>query len=284
MTDKGLISLVERENVLSLLDHGKRADGRKFNEFRKIAIIPEYVTKAEGSAIVKIGKTKVIAGVKAQIGEPYPDTPDSGVVTTTVELVPIASPHFESGPPRGDAIELARVADRAIRESECVSGDQLVVKTGKFVWILFIDIYVLDHDGNLFDACALAALSALNNTKIPETKITKNDDGDEIVELLDKNKELKLVKQPITCTFAKIGDNIIVDPDLKEEGIQDARLTLAYTEDDKVCATQKGENGYFTTEEIKKCLDDGLEITKKIRKNLKSWTDPKNNPWSEAQD
>ena len=94
MANTNLISLVEKEHIVSLLDHGKRTDGRAFNEFRKISIIPGYVVKAEGSAIVKIGRTKVIAGVKAQLGTPFPDTPDSGVVTTTVELVPIDSPLF----------------------------------------------------------------------------------------------------------------------------------------------------------------------------------------------
>ncbi|NHK31246.1 MAG: RNA-binding protein, partial [Asgard group archaeon] len=36
MGNTGLISVVEREHILSLLDHGKRNDGRKFDEFRKI--------------------------------------------------------------------------------------------------------------------------------------------------------------------------------------------------------------------------------------------------------
>ena len=108
MGNKGLISIVEHEHIVSLLDHGKRTDGRAFDEYREIKIIPDYVPKAEGSAIAKIGRTKVIAGVKAQLGDPYPDTPDQGVVTATVELIPIGSPDFESGPPRDNAIEVSR--------------------------------------------------------------------------------------------------------------------------------------------------------------------------------
>jgi exosome complex component RRP42 len=279
--NKPLISFVEREHVLSLLDHGKRADGRAFDEYREIKIIPNYIEKAEGSAIVKIGKSKVICGVKTQLGEPYPDSPDSGVVTATVETTPIASPNYESGPPRGPAIELARVTDRAIRESNAVNNDQLVVKSGKSVWIIFLDMYILDHDGNLFDALELAAISALMNTKLPDTKIVKNDDGIEEVEILETSKPLKMDDTPISCTFAKIGDNIIVDPILKEEGIQDARITFAFNEKGEICSTQKGESGYFSIEELKKCIDIAAEKTKEIRSHLKDWTNPEGNPWKE---
>ena len=281
MADTNLISLVEKEHIQSLLDHGKRTDGRVFDEFRKITIIPGYVPKAEGSAIVKIGRTKVIAGVKAQIGSPFPDTPDSGVVTTTVELVPIASPIFESGPPRAKAIELARVTDRAIRESKCVNNDSLVIISGKKVWIIFIDLYVLDHDGNLFDACNIAAVAALMNAQLPDFKIVTDEEGNEDVELLETTHPLKLDYIPVSCTFGKIGKHIIVDPVLKEEGIEDARITFAFRDDGKICATQKGENGTFTVEELKKSIDIASERTKEIRSNLDKITDANAYPWSE---
>jgi exosome complex component RRP42 len=276
-----LISVVEREHILSLLDHGKRNDGRKFDEFRKISIVPDFIPKAEGSAVAKIGRTKVIAGIKLQLGEPFPDTPESGVVTTTVERIPIASPDFESGPPREDAIELARVTDRAIREARAVNQGELVVIPGKKVWILFIDIYVLDYDGNLFDACVLASISALMKTQIPETRIIKNDKGEEEVELLETTKPLKLDHIPISCTFSKIGKNLIVDPSLKEEGIQDTRVTFAFTENNEICATQKGGSGSFTLDEVKKCIDIASERTKEIRSKLNSFTDAKGYPWAE---
>lgn len=282
MTKKGLISVVERDHVVSLLDHNKRSDARAFDEYRKITIIPDYIQKAEGSAIVKLGQTKVIVGVKAQLGEPYPDTPNSGVVTTSVELIPIASPIFESGPPRERAIELARVTDRPIRESGAVNLEGLAVIPGKKVWILFIDIYILDHDGNLFDACELAAITALKNTRIPEIEVVEKEDGSEEIKYLDSTRPLQMKHEPISCTFSKIGDNIIIDPALDEELVEDARLTLSFTEEGKICSTQKGESGVFTQEEIFKCIEIAAEKTKEIRTHLDEWTDKEGNPWSEA--
>ena len=72
------------------------------------------IEKAEGSARVLLGKTEVLVGVKVETGEPFPDTPNEGVLTVNAELVPIASPNFEAGPPNEDSIELARVVDRGI--------------------------------------------------------------------------------------------------------------------------------------------------------------------------
>jgi len=108
---------IKRDYLANLAENGKRADGRKFDEFRNIEIETNIISKAEGSARVKIGNTQVVTGIKIGIGEPYDDSPDSGVMVTAAELIPLASPDFESGPPRENAIELARVVDRGIRES-----------------------------------------------------------------------------------------------------------------------------------------------------------------------
>jgi len=63
----------------------------------------ESLRKTEGSALVKIGDTEVIAGVKMSIDKPYEDTPDQGNLIVNVELLPLASPTFEPGPPDENA-------------------------------------------------------------------------------------------------------------------------------------------------------------------------------------
>ena len=137
---------IKRDYLSKIAKQGRRADGRKFDEFRKIEIETGYITKAEGSARVKIGNTQVVTGIKMDIGEPYPDSPESGVLTTAAELIPLASPDFEAGPPQADAIELARVVDRGVRESEVVELDKLCLESGEKVWIVFIDIYPMNNE------------------------------------------------------------------------------------------------------------------------------------------
>ena len=58
--------------------------------------------------------------------------------------------------------------------SGCISTEQLVLKEGQ-AWKLFLDIYVLDADGAIFDVCLLAALAALLALKLPSAEI--NEDG-----------------------------------------------------------------------------------------------------------
>ena len=93
-----VVPSIKKDYLSKLAEQGKRADGRKFDEYRKIQIETNVVSKAEGSAKVKIGNTQVLTGIKMDVGEPYPDSPDSGVLTTAAELVPLASPDFEAGP------------------------------------------------------------------------------------------------------------------------------------------------------------------------------------------
>src|SRR2546421_295990 len=141
--------------------------------------------------------------------EPEPDTPNTGVLSTSVELIPMASPTFEAGPPRPDAIELARVVDRGIRESKMVNMEKLCITPKEKVWILFIDIHVLDFDGNLFDACSYAAVSALASTIAPAKGQGLGDDF-----------PLPIEHWPVSVTTAKIKDLLLVDPSLDEERLK----------------------------------------------------------------
>jgi len=252
-----IIPSIKRDFLVKLAEDGKRADGRKFDEFRNIEIEVNVISKAEGSAKVKIGNTQVLAGIKMDIGEPYPDTPDSGVMITAAELIPLASPDFESGPPRENAIELARVVDRGIRESEVIEVDKLCVVPGEKVWLVFIDIHVLDYDGNLFDAASLAALAALLTTKVPAERFE-----------LGADYPLPLKEPPISCTSVKYNGVVVMDPSLDEEAIAEARLTIATDKNGDIRAMQKGLNGSFNLDEIKKIIKTSLDNGRKIQELL----------------
>ena len=152
-----VISEIKRDHIMNLLAKGTRTDGRSPTDIRKIEIVTDCIESADGSARVKLGNTEVIAGIKIIPGSPFPDTPRSGVLTTGAELIPMAHQSFESGPPGEDAIELARVVDRGIRESGMVDVEKLCIVPGEEVWMCFVDIYALDYDGNLFDAHNLHA-------------------------------------------------------------------------------------------------------------------------------
>ncbi|MEW6069448.1 MAG: RNA-binding protein, partial [Candidatus Thermoplasmatota archaeon] len=129
------ISELKKDYLYELAENGKRADGRKFDDYRKILVERSIIANAEGSARVKLGNTDVLVGVKIEPGEPYLDSPEKGVLTVSAELVPIASPAFESGPPSPEAIELARVVDRGIRESDSINLAKLCITPKEKVWV-----------------------------------------------------------------------------------------------------------------------------------------------------
>ncbi|MGC8679505.1 MAG: exosome complex protein Rrp42, partial [Fervidicoccaceae archaeon] len=147
-----LVPKIQKETIVSLLEVGKRADGRGLEDIRKISIVPDYIGKSDGSALVYLGDTLVLVGVKIEPGSPYPDTPDEGVLMINAEFVPLASPLFEPGPPDENAYELARIIDRSYREIKAIELKDLVIIPGQKVLVLWNDIYVLNHSGNLIDA------------------------------------------------------------------------------------------------------------------------------------
>ena len=252
-----------KDYISSLISKNIRIDGRSLLDYRKPIKIELNVSKnAEGSARVIMGETEVIAGVKMNIGEPFPDTPDEGVLMVGAELLPLSSPEFEPGPPNPQATELARVIDRGIRESGMIDVKKLCIKKGELVWMVFLDIYTINDDGNLIDASALASVVALRNTVLPKIE------GDKVLFGEHTKEKLPLKKAPLTCTLVKIKDKIIVDPSLKEEKVMDARLSVAVSENNEINALQKGGDKGISIEDIEKMFDNATEKTKELRKHL----------------
>ena len=258
-----LVTRVRQKQIGQLIDAGKRLDGRGLYDYREIKLEQGLIEKAEGSARVLLGKTEVLVGTKVETGQPFPDTPNEGVQTVNAELVPLASPTFEPGPPDENSIELARIVDRGIRESKAIDVEKLCIEPGKNVFVVFVDVWVLNHDGNLIDASALAAVAALLNTKMPNYEIK---DGE--VKIKPGYIPLPLKSRPITVTLGKINDKLIVDPWLEEEQIMDARISMAINDEGNICAIQKGGAGYFTPQQIVEATKIAQEKAAEIRKKL----------------
>jgi exosome complex component RRP42 len=239
------VSRIRQKQIAQLIATGKRLDGRGLNDYRPIQIERGIIERAEGSARVRLGKTEVLVGVKIETGEPFADRPNDGVLAVNSEFVPLASPEFEAGPPGEESIELARVVDRGIRESKAIDLEKLCMIPGKTVLAVFVDIYVLNHDGNLIDASALAALSALMNTKVFKYEV---EDGE--VKKKPGLIALPMKNFPVSVTFANINGKLVVDPWIDEEQVMDGRLTITFEKDGNICAIQKGEKGALTVQQI----------------------------------
>ena len=142
------VDQLKKNKILELLEQGKRIDGRAFDEPRELRIEVGVIPKANGSARIFLGDTEVVTGVKVQPDRPFPDMGDKGIFICTAEILPLAHPDIETGPPGPEVIELARVVDRGIRESGMIDLSQLVLQKDKSVIGVFADnrmISVLSH-------------------------------------------------------------------------------------------------------------------------------------------
>ena len=251
-----------------MLTDRKRIDGRAFDEVRELSIDTGVIPKAEGSARARLGDTEVVAGVKVQPERPFPDTGDQGMLICTAEILPVAHPSVETGPPQPPVIELARVTDRGIRESKMLDMKQLVLEKDKSVIGIFCDNAVTDHDGNLFDACSYATTAAINSCKIPKYEMK----DDVPVKIENEFTVPPTTTLPVSVTMAKIGEYVIVDPNLDEWSIMDARITITTNSDGNVVALQKGGYDGFTQDELVKCAEISVKVGSKIREIIKQST------------
>lgn len=253
---------LKASTLVSMIKKGIRSSGRGLMDYRTIDIVPGYVRNADGSALVRLGNTVVVAGIKLEVGSPYPDTPGEGALVVNAEFMPTASPTFEPGPPDENAIELARIIDRSLRELKVIDMSKLAIIPGKRVWVVYIDIYVLDHDGNLIDASSIATFAALMNTYLPKVEV--EDSGNIKIDRNTKASPLPISNKVVTLTIAKAENVLFVDPDLDEESVAETKLVVAVSGDGRIAGLQKSGSGGLTESEIMAALDIALKTGEKL--------------------
>lgn len=256
-------TIMNSATIQQLAAQEKRLDMRGLTQYRDpISVELNISGTAEGSCRVQIGETVVFAGVKLSLEKPYDDTPNEGGIMINVELSAMSNKRHESGPPAIEAIELARVTDRGIRESKAIDFSKLCVTKGEKVWFVIIDVVSVNDAGNLFDACSLAVMSALKSARFPAVKDgkidykTKTDEG------------LPITKIPIGVSVFRVGGKLMADPTQQEIEASDARLSVASCEDGMISAMQKGGVGVLTPKDVEQMVDLTIEKANMLREKL----------------
>ncbi|KAG8973290.1 hypothetical protein FRB90_009966, partial [Tulasnella sp. 427] len=62
------------------LAEGIRPDGRECTTWRDVNLNAGSISTAEGSALVRLGNTTIVCGIKAEIAEPDLDRPEHGFI------------------------------------------------------------------------------------------------------------------------------------------------------------------------------------------------------------
>ncbi|KAK7447062.1 hypothetical protein VKT23_014274 [Stygiomarasmius scandens] len=229
------------------LAEGVRPDGRNLEEWRTIELNVGSISTANGSALVKLGQTTIVCGVKAEIAEPELDCEDEGFLVPNIDLPALCSPKFKPGPPSEEAQVLSERLNEALFEgpSSIISRKSLCIEPGKAVWVLYIDATVINYDGNAFDAAVLAMVCALRNATLPyatynpETNRTictrPNTNPEKPAKQLKLEMDKGRLKQPMSFSFGVVHYNapdtdprplILPDPTSFEEPLLETTLTV----------------------------------------------------------
>ncbi|KAI0044472.1 hypothetical protein FA95DRAFT_1583740 [Auriscalpium vulgare] len=229
-----------------------RPDGREFDDFRDLSVVLGSVSTADGSALVRLGETTIVCGVKAEIAEPDLDRPEEGFLVPNLDLPAMCSPKFKPGPPSEEAQVLSDRLNDIIVSSGILPISSLVIHPGKAVWVLYVDATCINYDGNAFDAALVAMVAALKNTTLP--KATFNEDTGRTTCSRRTRTPLALARLPVAYSFGVFDSKfVLADPTAFEEPLLDTTISVVL--DDRGALLSTAQVGVGMLEDGEDALD-----------------------------
>ncbi|CAN6656713.1 exosome complex component Rrp45p [Trichomonascus vanleenenianus] len=276
------ISTNEQNFLLSLLDEGLRIDERNFEDFRDADI---QFGDSLGHVEVKLGNTRLVVRVSAEVAKPYEDRPYEGLFLITTDISAMASPLFENGRQSEDEMLVTRLIEKAIRRSNALDLESLVIVAGKSCWMIRADVHYLGYDGGFVDATCIGVIAALMHFKVPDISI----DGDKtIIHSVEERAPvpLSILHVPICVTFSffkldkKNEDGevttkeiVLVDSTAREEALRHSEMTITINKNRDICQIAKPGGQQIEAITIMRCANVAYNIavnlTALIHKRLK---------------
>ena len=234
-----------------------RVDGRSPDQMRPVRITPGFISQAEGSVLIEVGKTRVIC--TATVEETVPQFlrgTNKGWITCEYSMIPRATntrtPRESSiGKKSGRTQEIQRLIGRALRAST-----ELEKLGERQIWI---DCDVIEADGGTRTASITGAFIALSQA----------------IEGLVASK--KLAGSPIRSNVAAISAGIIkgvpmLDLNYAEDSSADVDFNIVMTDRDEFVEIQgTAERFPFSAGALNELLDLGrrgirdlIDIQRKI--------------------
>lgn len=272
------VSLNEREFVTEALKQKIRTDGRQLDQFRDVHIElgDEY-----GFVDVRLGKTRVVVRISAEIVTPYEDRPFEGLFQVATEISPMASAMFENGRQSDDELLITRAVEKAVRRSGALDLESLCIIAGSKCWSIRADVHFLDYDGGFIDASCIGVMTALQHFKKNDITVS----GEQIIVHSVEEREpveLSILHVPVCVSFAffnpnGIEENIkgdaneiyVIDATLQEELLQDGVLTVTINKNKEVCQISKAGGLPMDALTLLKCSQEAFTIAEKITQQMR---------------
>jgi len=231
-----------------------RPDGRKFDAWRGVSLNVGSISTADGSALVRLGDTTIVCGVKAEIAEPELDCETQGFLVPNLDLPAICSPRFRPGPPTEEAQVLSNRLNEVLVTSDIVPLSSLCIHPGKSAWVLYVDATCINYDGNAFDAALIAMVAALRNTCLP--KATYNEETGRTTCSRKTKTPLEIKHNPISMSFGIFNStHVLADPTSFEEPLLDTAISVVIGADDEVISVaQQGFGNAGNSDALMTCI------------------------------
>jgi len=199
----------KQEEPKQLIKDGIRLDGRKINELRPIRMEVDVLNRADGSALIEMGRNKIVVAVYGprELHPKHFALPDRALVRCIYRMATFSVDERKSPAPARREIEISKVIREALEPAIFV----------EYFPRTTIDIYieVLQADGGSRCASINAAALALANAGIPMRDLVsavavgkvdgqivldlsdvedKDGDGDLPVAILPREKKITLLQ------------------------------------------------------------------------------------------
>uniref|UniRef100_H2YF23 Ribosomal RNA-processing protein 43 n=1 Tax=Ciona savignyi TaxID=51511 RepID=H2YF23_CIOSA len=245
------------EYYKSFLKEQVRPDTRTLQQIRQTTLNVGPITSADGSALVKIGETMVVCGVKAELTQPTVEEPTKGMIVPNLDLPPLCSSKYRTGPPSEQAQIGTQFLDNLIKISKLVNSEDLCVVPDQLVWVLYCDVICLNNDGGVMDAAVIAMVAALQSVKLPS--VTMNEETETPVTNFDEMTPLKINCLPVATSFTFFER-------LDNEEITSGHMTIVTDADDNLFLLDRPGGSSITDGQLDQCLQRSFERTKEVVK------------------
>lgn len=235
----------------------ERIDGRKKDEIRKIKITRNYISHADGSVFIEMGKTRIVCTATVEDKVPrFLAGKGSGWITAEYDMIPSAAPQRivraqTAGRINGRTHEIQRLIGRSLRS--VVDLNKIGERT---IWI---DCDVIEADGGTRTASITGSFIALFDCM--HSMIERK-----IIDIIPVERFLAAVSVGI------VDGEILVDLCFKEDSKAQVDMNVVMNSRDELIEVQStAEVTPFSREDFDKMLEKAtiaikeiIEIQKKI--------------------
>jgi ribonuclease PH len=218
-----------------------RSDNRQNNELRPTKITLDFVSCAEGSVLIEVGKTRVLCNASVQEEVPrWMKDSGKGWITAEYSLLPRSTDtrvQRERKSVSGRTQEIQRLIGRSLRaiaDLEALGERQVIV-----------DCDVIEADGGTRTASITGAFIALG-IALQKVKAAQGLKG-------------QVLKDYVTAvSVGVLGGTPILDLCYEEDSAAEVDMNIVFASGDKLIEVQgTGEESTFTRQELNELLDLG---------------------------